>query len=205
VGVELGGPFANVPPLGTDGTTLVSRVLSVGTHSVSLWATDDEGLRAESSISVVVGLADQDPTAIIDRPTNLAVVDLGAELVLRGTVSDPNDPADVLDYSWSVSPQDSGTAATEVVASGTADPTGAADGSWSIPADRAVLGEWSATAGTTTATSSPTTGCRSPTGGRTSTATGTATPSRRPRPPATGRRTRSPSATATTATTPTRP
>ncbi|MEZ4241650.1 MAG: MopE-related protein [Myxococcota bacterium] len=112
-----------------DGFVRVSRTLSVGTHSVTLTATDGDGGVGTDAITVIVTAADQTPDASIAIPGLYDAYELGTEVSLVGTVSDPNEPPEDLLVDWTVEPT-SGTGAPIVLPNPGPDPAGLVSTSW---------------------------------------------------------------------------
>jgi len=65
--------------------------LSPGTHTITLTATDSQGVVATASIRITIGAGDGYPTATISVPPNNTLVAPGMSVVLEGTATDPED------------------------------------------------------------------------------------------------------------------
>lgn len=72
------------------GTTFTISTLSVGTHVITLTATDSKGASTSASSSIVI-TANQAPTALISSPNNGASVQQGATVTFAGSGNDPED------------------------------------------------------------------------------------------------------------------
>ena len=67
--------------------------LSLGTHIVTLTATDSGGASASDSITVHIRLPNQPPTASITSPTHGTTFSYGSPVAFQGTAVDPEDGA----------------------------------------------------------------------------------------------------------------
>lgn len=67
--------------------------LTVGTHTITLTATDSDGLTGTASIELTVQSSDQDPTVSITQPSNGATFAAGTSVTFEATASDPQDGA----------------------------------------------------------------------------------------------------------------
>jgi hypothetical protein len=80
-------------PVGV-GATFSRSDLSVGTHIITLRATDSDGATGTSSVQItVLAPPNQTPTAQISAPSNQAVFPPGAPIGFAGSASDPEDGA----------------------------------------------------------------------------------------------------------------
>ena len=87
---------------GATGSLTVPLTLTAGTHSLTLNAVDSDGNTGSASVSFTVA-EDGRPVVQIDEPVDGTTLDLGTELLLRGTVSDDETPVEELGISWSSS------------------------------------------------------------------------------------------------------
>ncbi|MEZ4241161.1 MAG: putative metal-binding motif-containing protein [Myxococcota bacterium] len=87
-----------------DGLSHFAANLSPGTHVVTLTVVDRGDLQAVTSVSVVVEAAAQVPVAEITLPAPFSIFDPGEDVQLVGAVSDPNQPPETLEATWSVEP-----------------------------------------------------------------------------------------------------
>lgn len=85
------------------GLSRVASTLSIGVHTITVQATDGDGLQAEDSITVTVEAAAQLPIAEISSPANFQAFDLNADISFFGGVSDPNQAPESLVAVWTVS------------------------------------------------------------------------------------------------------
>ncbi len=91
---ELGSGAAS-----SDGTTVaVAASLSKATHIVSLTVEDEVGASCTDRVVVTIGTP---PTLTVTSPSDGDVVNDGDRVVFTATVSDGEDPPQVLDLSWS--------------------------------------------------------------------------------------------------------
>lgn len=87
---------------GATGSLTVPLTLTPGTHALTLNAIDSDGNTGSASVSFTV-LEDGRPVVQIDDPADGETLDLGTELLLRGTVSDDETAVEALTLSWSSS------------------------------------------------------------------------------------------------------
>ncbi len=74
------------------GASFNTTTLSAGTHTVTLTATDSDGLTGSAQVTIsVVTLGS--PTATITAPSNGAVFELGSNVTFAGSATDPEDGA----------------------------------------------------------------------------------------------------------------
>ncbi|MEQ1568862.1 MAG: putative metal-binding motif-containing protein, partial [Myxococcota bacterium] len=107
-----------------------ATALSVGTHTVTLLATDLEGEEGTDSITVVVHQQDQFPTAQIIDPQDEDTFDFGdGDISFSGAVQDPQDDPDLLLVVWTIEPTD-GSEEPTVLFEGTPDGTGVTVTDW---------------------------------------------------------------------------
>ncbi|MCO4746806.1 MAG: hypothetical protein KC912_18565 [Proteobacteria bacterium] len=90
------------------GLSRLASTLSIGVHTITVQATDAEGLQAEDSITVTVEAAAQMPLVEISSPNNFQAFDIGATIQFFGSVSDPNQGPDTLGAVWTVADASSG-------------------------------------------------------------------------------------------------
>ncbi len=115
-------------PVDGSGLTRFATSLPVGTHAITLSATDFEGESAQASISVVVETAAFMPFAEINLPGPFDRYLPGELIQLIGGGSDPNQDPDTLIAAWSWEPEAGGASAP--IASGAPSPTGATSATW---------------------------------------------------------------------------
>ena len=73
------------------GTSFSINTLSVGTHTITLTATDSKGATGTATRTVIVTAPNQPPTATITSPTNGASFVQGASVSFTGSGTDPED------------------------------------------------------------------------------------------------------------------
>jgi len=134
---DVDGVFSEDEDIGPNGAVRASSRLSAGTHSIVLEAFDTEGAFAQDTITLEIEPADEDPVAEIIDPTNLDIFEIQGEVVVVGSVFDPNDPLDALDAVWTVSPVD-GSANPEEFGSGAPNGAGTVTAVWQPTG----LGDW---------------------------------------------------------------
>jgi len=76
--------------IGTGGS-ITRDDLSVGTHAITLTATDSDGASAFDSISVQIRLPNESPTVSITAPMDGVTLIQGTAVTLEGTATDPED------------------------------------------------------------------------------------------------------------------
>ena len=77
------------------GTSFSTTGLSVGTHTITLTATDSQGAHGTATVTIVITgpTENQSPTAHITSPTSGGIFTPGASISFAGTGSDPEDGA----------------------------------------------------------------------------------------------------------------
>jgi len=103
---DVDGVFSEDDDIDPDGRVRASVRLSPGTHSILLEAFDTEGAFDRETITLEIEQADDDPVAEVTDPANLDVFEIQDDVVVVGSVFDPNDPLDVLETVWTAVPVD---------------------------------------------------------------------------------------------------
>ncbi len=94
---DLDGELGTSTPTTAGVVTLAASGLSLGTHTLSLEATDDAGETCTDSVVFTLGQA---PLVEIVRPADGETVNEGDVVVFEGTVSDPEEAAGGLSVVW---------------------------------------------------------------------------------------------------------
>ena len=135
---DLDGELGAVDP-DADGVVRLATTLSPGTHTVTLTATDSEGLEATDSIALVIDPFLGMPAAEITTPPDFAVfplTDPPTPVAFAGGVADPNQPAESLEVVWSIENTETGEG--ETLYAGPANIGGSTTAFWEVP----TLGSW---------------------------------------------------------------
>lgn len=101
-----------------------SRVLSVGTHTITASVSDSAGVTSSSQVSVVVEALDtnEPPAVSISTPADNTTVAEGASVTFSGSASDPEDGSLTSGLVWSSSlagPLGMGGSVTRALSAGT--------------------------------------------------------------------------------------
>jgi len=101
------GVLAQLPEAAPDnqGTTRWTGTLDVGTHTISLSATDASGDSHVQSITLFVTEAEDQPVAEISSPADFDTFFEGSSIDLLGVVYDPNQAPDTLEVRWTIEDQ----------------------------------------------------------------------------------------------------
>jgi len=135
---DIDGTLEEGGDISSSGVVRTSQLLSAGDHTITLEVFDLEGGIGRDTITLVIEPADEQPVADIIEPANLDVFELQGEVLMVGSVFDPNDPVSDLMATWWVEPEDGSSPAIEV-ASGPPNGAGTTTAAWTEPAG---LGDW---------------------------------------------------------------
>lgn len=97
---SLDGALADGSPA-ADGGVADVVFLSEGNHTLTLAAVDPAGNPGEAQVGVTVGPPNGRPSCAVTRPGDGELARVGEEVLLEGTVTDPDQGADTLAASWS--------------------------------------------------------------------------------------------------------
>jgi hypothetical protein len=135
---NLDGVLEEGGDISSSGVVRTSTLLSAGDHTITLEVFDFDGGIGRDTLTLVVEPADEQPVADIIEPDNLAVFEIQGDVVMVGSVFDPNDPVADLTATWWAEPDD-GSGPPIEIASGPPNGAGTTTAAWTDPAG---LGDW---------------------------------------------------------------